>query len=399
MTRVFETVALALDEPAIAGVRCFQSMDNRPRWSADLDGRCAVFADIRMERVAFEPQVLKAARQAGLPHAQGATLELMRHPDLLSCLHSQGFDGFVQSDLHGARVMVFNAHCIQELEGIRKKCAIAQVDFNTHTNSAPTSKLERELMSWVLSHLRDENLADQLRDKVLECQAMDPHIDLNKDCASNGVLLFKLANNLDALRVLVQLGANPKIRNKKLQNMLHASPNAATIGWLMEQGVDIHAADGTGQTPLHSMSHLKATQKIALLMAHGADVHAKDPHGKTPLHGFIRNSVEYEAQWAAEECFMQLIHAGSRINEPDHEGRTPLHEAAESGNHLGALRLIQEGADIDAEDHRGLRPIHRALKEERNIHVLLAWAPAPVAFFLINHLWIKKFAKPLCAPH
>jgi ankyrin repeat protein len=56
---------------------------------------------------------------------------------------------------------------------------------------------------------------------------------------------------------------------------------------------------------------------------------------------------------------------GSDINQPDVDGRMPLHVAAEQGRWPVAKLLIKNGADINASDRNGHSPVYVALMAGR----------------------------------
>ena len=117
--------------------------------------------------------------------------------------------------------------------------------------------------------------------------------------------------------------------------------------FLLESGADPnHAAEDTGETPLHSAlcTARRLTHNLVLrvLLAYGAN-----PNCKT------KNSVE-------TGCFMRDCRT---------KGETPLHRAAAFGDQEAIELLVDAGAIVDAKDMNGDSP--------------LAWAswyarPAPV---------------------
>lgn len=61
-----------------------------------------------------------------------------------------------------------------------------------------------------------------------------------------------------------------------------------------------------------------------------------------------------------QDTMSTLLNSGARIDERDTQGRTPLHEAARSGNEGAVLRLIEAGASIDAKDNACKTPLNLA---------------------------------------
>lgn len=75
-----------------------------------------------------------------------------------------------------------------------------------------------------------------------------------------------------------------------------------------------------------------------------------------------------------------LIEAGAKLNAIDHEGRTPLHAAAQTLRCEAVLRkLVKSGADVNATDYNGSTPLHlAALQGNLNIAIYLAIAGARI---------------------
>jgi hypothetical protein len=91
-----------------------------------------------------------------------------------------------------------------------------------------------------------------------------------------------------------------------------------------------------------------------------AGVKAVDKDGRTPLHNAAQSSSE-DIGWAVR----QLIEKGADVKAVDKDGRTPLHDIARSGSDLmiWAIRqLIEKGADVKAVDKDGRTPLHDAAR-------------------------------------
>jgi ankyrin repeat protein len=107
-------------------------------------------------------------------------------------------------------------------------------------------------------------------------------------------------NNLEAVKALVDGGADPLIPTEKSTTplMLAAGggtdvvrPRSAreratalqTVKFLVERGADVNGAGQFGWTPLHAAAYQGLNDVIEFLVAKGAKLDAKDGFGQTPL--------------------------------------------------------------------------------------------------------------------
>jgi ankyrin repeat protein len=107
-------------------------------------------------------------------------------------------------------------------------------------------------------------------------------------------------NNLDAVKVLVDGGANPFIPTEKNTTPLLLAAGAGTdlarprspeeramalqtVRFLVERGADVNAAGEFGWTALHAAAYQGLNDVIEFLAGHGARLDVKDRFGQTPL--------------------------------------------------------------------------------------------------------------------
>ena len=118
----------------------------------------------------------------------------------------------------------------------------------------------------------------------------------------------------------------------------------AAIRSLLDQNVDVRAAQPDGATALHWAAHREDLQTTDRLLRAGADVNAANDYGITPLSLAVgsRNTAMVE----------KLLVAGADPNRAPWSGVTPLMEAARTGNAGAAELLLAHNADINAAEPR-----------------------------------------------
>ncbi len=117
----------------------------------------------------------------------------------------------------------------------------------------------------------------------------------------------------------------------------------ATVRALLQQNVDVNAADGDGSTALHwaaANGDLELTQ--ALLKAGASVKPVTRIGGMSPLFMAARNG--------SDGVVDALLAAGAGAGEANGNGTTVLMMAAASGNAATVRLLIDRGADVNAMD-------------------------------------------------
>lgn len=123
-------------------------------------------------------------------------------------------------------------------------------------------------------------------------------------------------------------------------------------------GALVRSADSSGDHPVH----LNGDPDILELLAEcGADLHARNGGGAMPLHTVARmNSTAARGTLGLAAAAARAAHGG--IDVRDSAGRTPLHYAALGGITENCLWLIQRGADTGARDDAGDLPLSLGLR-------------------------------------
>jgi ankyrin repeat protein len=182
---------------------------------------------------------------------------------------------------------------------------------------------------------------------------------------------------LDFMTALLDGGANPNARLVKKV-------------WYSGYNSDLSGVDETGATPFWRAAYASDVPAMKLLVARGADPHipTSKPAGRprfgdqqrdvvevaglppvpvggpsvTPLmaatgvgyaEGFAANShIIHPAGWMPAVKYL-VEELGADVNARDHEGNTPLHNAASRGDVEMILYLVSKGADVKAVNREG----------------------------------------------
>jgi ankyrin repeat protein len=147
---------------------------------------------------------------------------------------------------------------------------------------------------------------------------------------------------------------------------------------LVEASADVNARTTIDWTPLHVAAHFGHVEIVQKLLSFGADCTIPDKDGQTPLsiaamterHGKKSLRFRHERHTGTVLALLAAEKEAGRVslNVPDHEGFTPLHYAADSGNCGAVEALIAAGSDLSLQttgksNYRfgGLTPLHCAI--------------------------------------
>ncbi len=188
------------------------------------------------------------------------------------------------------------------------------------------------------------------------------------------LLAAAAAGHLDAVRVLLEAGADPRLKNANGEDaLLHAvAPgHARIVDLLIDAGAEVDTRGPEGRAALSIAAWGGHETILKTLLDHGANVAVADAGGVTPLHYALRQRQLPVARL--------LIAAGAPVNVRDRSGNTPLHDACqklflvngvdesiETSVHLGLVDLLlSAGAEVDVRDDYGWTPLHRAVMDDR----------------------------------
>jgi hypothetical protein len=158
------------------------------------------------------------------------------------------------------------------------------------------------------------------------------------------MLLVRAAflNDIDAVKCLVEGGADVQAVNRSGESALHATncPNIARY-LVDEHFASVHALDNKGCTPLIGAEDLNL---VKFLVEDGADVNARSHTQNTALH------------WASSRDVVKyLIEKNADVNAIGENGETPLHKMLSGNVHLDVIKyMVKEGkADVHIAGRNG----------------------------------------------
>lgn len=188
---------------------------------------------------------------------------------------------------------------------------------------------------------------------------------------------------------------------------LHLVSNGEIAKALVEAGVDPHAANRFGCTPLHNNVHVDVAK---ILLGAGADPNARDEFGCTPLH-YAQNVEVVEALLKAggdpnatgnssatplfyassPEVAKALIAAGADVNAVNNYRQTPVFRANSAAI---AKVLIDAGANMRVRNNKGQTPLQDyRWWFSRNLVPTRGFDPSPIAALLIQRAWRSRYLR------
>jgi ankyrin repeat protein len=142
--------------------------------------------------------------------------------------------------------------------------------------------------------------------------------------------------------------------------------SARDVNRLIQEGVDVNAADKEGRTLLMWAARFNADEAVLLaLIEKGANVNAASLHGATPLMFAAISHLNHTA-------LLPSLEKGANVNATDKNGTTPLMIAAMHNSVPAILSvLIEKGANVNATDKNGVTPLMYA-NNSPNIEKILS---------------------------
>lgn len=156
---------------------------------------------------------------------------------------------------------------------------------------------------------------------------------------------------LDLMEALIEKGA-------KVDTAVGAKP------WFRSFTNDYTWVDPAGATPFWRAAQSSDIEAMRLLVKHGADPKIATKAGDTPLHaaagiGWAAN-WSVNAPYPAVDAVKYCVELGDDVNKADLRGYTALHGAAYLGNNAMIEYLVSKGADVKAKSKAGDAPADMA---------------------------------------
>lgn len=145
-----------------------------------------------------------------------------------------------------------------------------------------------------------------------------------------------------ALAALVCSSSAVVARNASLADAAEKRDYGA-LRTMLEEGIDVNAAQPDGMTALHWAAHLDDLEAAKLLRS--ANPNTTNRYGVTPLVSACRNG--------STEMVEQLLAQGADPNTAVRGGETVLMTAARTGNVGPVKALLSRGANVEATERRG----------------------------------------------
>lgn len=186
-------------------------------------------------------------------------------------------------------------------------------------------------------HGRDDSRLLEILALLVACG-----VDLSgiSDYAESGLRVLSRIGRFDAVRFLLEAGADPSHLEWNPLHQAVALGSIADVQEALDAGAPLEARDWWSRTPWLIALLIGKLDKVRLLRERGADFNARGRCGQLPLSYAIRSGRADVVRW--------LLNEGADVRQTDEFGSNLLAEAAGADN-LEVIELfLAAGADLGA---------------------------------------------------
>ena len=192
---------------------------------------------------------------------------------------------------------------------------------------------------------------------------IDQGVDVNETNMENVTALMIACENNDlyAIHVLLNAGADPNIIDSMGDTCLHAAVHAGcqkeVVPAIIDHGADLNITDQHKQTALVLACCLGNLDILNIILHYKADPNIADIDGDTLLHIAVQKNIN-------KEILQLIIDYGADVNAVNNDSETALLLACSAKQRESVSMLLKAGADTSIVDVHGDTCLHKILHRE-----------------------------------